>query len=252
MMNEVGLNKNSIGKHIGTFKSIMASAASEGIHSNFIYMNKEFKILKESSDSVYLTRQELNAFKELNLSKYDQCYTIARDLFMIGVYTGQRVSDYTKITKKDITTTTDSEGKRIVYINIIQQKTSKRVSIPCIPQLIDILERYNYSLPQMRADKLNILIKEIARIAGINQLIEIKKDVSGIKKIEYLPKHQLIHSHTARRSFVTLSYMADIDTNDIMKITGHSDTKTLEIYNKSTIVNNESLLNNLHKIFCDI
>ncbi|MBQ9185998.1 MAG: hypothetical protein IJ151_09055, partial [Bacteroidales bacterium] len=48
-----------------------------------------------------------------------------RDIFMVGVYTAQRISDYNNIKKEDIT-----------YIDIHQKKTGAKVSIPCKKELI--------------------------------------------------------------------------------------------------------------------
>jgi len=40
----------------------------------------------------------------------------------------------------------------------------------------------------------------------------------------------LISTHTARRTFATHSYLRGIDPYVIMKITGHKDLKTFQIY----------------------
>lgn len=52
-------------------------------------------------DSIYLTKEDLDAIMAVDLSGYPNGYEQARDIFMIGVWTAQRVSDYNYIKKED-------------------------------------------------------------------------------------------------------------------------------------------------------
>ena len=57
-------------------------------------------------NTVYLTREDLDKIMAVDLSKYPAGYEQARDIFMIGVWTAQRVSDYNNIKKEDFSTLT--------------------------------------------------------------------------------------------------------------------------------------------------
>ena len=43
-------------------------------------------------------------------------------------------------------------------------------------------------------------------------------------------KHELVSTHTARRSFATNAYKAKVPMLSIMKITGHKKTETFQKY----------------------
>ena len=97
---------NSVGKCIKELKGILAAAESEGHHTNSKYKDKKFKGTRVEVDSVFLTKEELTAMMNADLSDLGPGYEIARDIFMVGVWTAQRVSDYNNISKKDINTYT--------------------------------------------------------------------------------------------------------------------------------------------------
>jgi integrase len=53
----------------------------------------------------------------------------------------------------------------------------------------------------------------------------------GNRKIQYaMPKYQLITSHTARRSFATNAFFANVPNISIMQITGHTTEKAFMRY----------------------
>lgn len=239
---------NSIGKCIKQLKAIMYIAEIEGHHSNSAWKDKKFKGTRIDIDSIYLTREDIDKIMAVDLSKYDIGHTQARDIFMVGVWTAQRVSDYNNIKKEDFNTLTKNvmreeddpehpgekrawiERQEITYLNVRQQKTGAKVSIPCNSQLKAILEKYDYQLPHLEDQVINRYIKEIARDAGLTELIEIETTKGGTPKKEMIEKYKLIHTHTARRTGATLMYLAGVDVYDIMKVTGHTSPAMLKKY----------------------
>ena len=121
----------------------------------------------------------------------------------------------------------------IRLIHITQKKTGKKVVIPCSPELLKILEKYDYNVPHLADQKINEYIKVVAERAGLDELIKIDKVVGGKKVTERVPKYKLVHTHTARRTGATLMYLSGMDIFDIMKITGHSSLITLKKYIKA-------------------
>ncbi|MBO4625615.1 MAG: tyrosine-type recombinase/integrase [Bacteroidales bacterium] len=239
---------NSIGKCIKILKGVLAAAESEGYHSNAIFKDRRFKGARVDIDSIYLTREELDKMMAVDMSKLSPGHEQARDIFMVGVWTAQRVSDYNNIKKKDFSTITKNvmkekpdpknkkkkiawiEQQEITYLNIRQQKTGAKVSIPCNSQLKAILEKYNYQMPHLEDQVINRYIKEVAEQAGLTDLVEIETTKGGTPKKEKFPKYKLIHTHTARRTGATLMYLAGMDVYDIMKVTGHSSPAMLKKY----------------------
>jgi len=242
---------NSIGKCVKQLKTIMSLAESEGYHTNAKYKDKRFKGTRVDVDTIYLTREELEKIMAVPADKLSSGKQLARDIFMIGVWTAQRVSDYNDIRPEDIHTSTkrwiedipDPEHpgqttaviktKEITYIDIRQKKTGAKVSIPCSTELKQILEKYNYNVPHLPDQDINRYIKDIGQLAGLTDEVPIESTKGGKSTIERIPKYKLIHTHTARRTGATLMYLAGIDIYDIMKVTGHASPEILKKYIKA-------------------
>lgn len=234
-LNKLNYSTNSIGKNIKFIKVIMKDAYENGLHKNLIYTYKDFKAVSEKVDDVYLTKHELDVLYNLDLS-HKPNYELARDVFLVGCYTALRFSDYSTINDKQI----NKKG----YIELHTKKTNTKVSIPLSSKAKKILKKYNYSFPKTYEQKINKYIKEVCKIAGINDNIEITKIIGGEIETYTKPKYELIKTHTARRTGATLMYLAKIPPIEIMKITGHTREQNLMKYIKIT---NEEVADRLAK-----
>ena len=242
---------NSVGKCVKELKAILYTAEIEGHHNNSVWKDKKFKGTRVDIDSIYLTREDLDKIMAADLSKFGIGHEQARDIFMVGVWTAQRVSDYNNIKKEDFDTLTKNvmreeddpehpgekkawiEKQEITFLNIRQQKTGAKVAIPCNAALKAILEKYDYQLPHLEDQVINRYIKEVAQAAGLTDLVEIETTKGGTPKKEKIEKYKLIHTHTARRTGATLMYLAGVDLYDIMKVTGHTSPAMLKKYIKA-------------------
>ena len=227
-----GYSVNSVGKCIRQFKALLHTAELDGLAVNPAWKRKQFKGTRIDVDSIYLTLEDIRKMMAADLSDLDPEYEKARDIFMVGVWTAQRISDYNHIRKEDFEPLTIN-GKEITSLNIRQRKTGAKVSIPCNAPLKAILEKYDYHLPRLRDQVINRDIKEVARRAGLTSLVEIETTKGGVPKKERFEKWQLVYSHTARRTGATLMYLAGIDIYDIMRITGHSTPAMVKRYIKA-------------------
>lgn len=118
-------------------KVMLKQAHADGLQTNTIFQHKDFKKFSEDVDSVYLTENELTQLYDLYLSKTPGLDK-ARDLFLIGCYTGLRFSDFMHLRPENI------KG-RILTRNTL--KTSERVPIPLNSKLLSIVAKYNGVLP---------------------------------------------------------------------------------------------------------
>ena len=123
--------------------------------------------------------------------------------------------------------------KDVTYINIRQKKTGAKVAVPCSSDLKRIFEKYDYQLPHLEDQVINRYIKDIAKAAGLTELVNIVKTNGGTTHEVPTPKYQLIHTHTSRRTGATLMYLAGMDVYDIIKITGHTNPTMLRKYIKA-------------------
>lgn len=81
---------------------------------------------------------------------------------------------------------------------------------------------------------MNYYLKDIAQECELNEIIRLTK-YRGVQKVETIePKYKLITTHTARRTFVTLSLEKGMRAETVMSITGHKDYHTFKKYIKLT------------------
>lgn len=220
---KVGYSKNTIGGFIKAIKIFMNEAVDRNLTKNLEYRNKKFKAMEEQVDKVYLSQQELLNIYNLDLSD-DQKLEKVRDLFIIACYTGLRFSDLILVRPENII----NSGKQI---KIRTEKTSELVVIPLHKYVIEILAKYNGSLPPVISNqKMNKYIKEIGEIAGIDETVKIAITRGGKTEHNLFPKFDLMTTHTARRSFSTNAYLMDIPSISIMKITGHKTERSFMKY----------------------
>jgi integrase len=227
--NSKNYSPNTIGRHIKNLKTVMNLALDKKLHNNNYYKSKLFETIKIKTESIYLNEKELQRMANLDLSD-NKPLELARDVFIVGCYTAQRFSDYSRIKPENIKQT--SEGKRV--IEIVQKKTGEKVIIPIHPEAEKILSKYSYLLPKTYEQKVNDRIKEVGKLAKIDTLESIEAVKGGMKVKKSVPKYELIKTHTARRSGATNMYLSGMPTIDIMKFTGHTTEKNLLRYIKVT------------------
>lgn len=231
-----GLTNNGFGKVIKNIKAIMNDAISNGYNTSFGFQHKNFKAIREDVNNIYLNEEELQEIIDLDLSGQSNLEQV-RDLFIFGCYTGLRYSDFSQVKPEHI------QGE---IIRIKTQKTDEWVSIPLLPAVKNIMEKYKNrpnSLPKSCTNQtMNRHIKEIGELAKINDS-ELKIRNKGKARIETLfNKYELICTHTARRSFATNMFKRGIPARVIMKITGHRTEKAFSSYIKITQDENAELM----------
>ena len=232
---------NTIGTVIKNLKVFLNEAFEQGLNKNVAFKSKRFKKIQEESESIYLTQEEITKIYKLDLSGKDELCK-ARDLFVIGCYTGLRFSDLDKLNEKHII----DKGTKI---KILTQKTGELVIIPLHTYILEILKRYKGKIPEVFSNqKMNDHLKDIGKEAKMKEKITLHFTQGGIKKSDTLPKHDLITVHTARRSFATNAYLNDIPSISIMKITGHKTERAFLKYIKITQEENANKLLN-HAFF---
>ncbi|MHB0756763.1 site-specific integrase [Polaribacter sp. M15] len=210
------MSPNTIGKQLKNIKMFMNTANEEGVSSNMGHKHKYFKVIRVDSFQVYLNENELNQIHKIDYD-FDSVDDRVRDLFLLGAYTGQRISDWHKLNEDNI-----YDVNEIKCFKIVQEKTKAQVVIPLHPNVYKILNKRNFTAPKfMSKQKINNRIKKIAEKAEINEKV---KEKNGVEK------HTLISSHTARRSFCSNAYKSGMDTLAIMQLSGHKTEKSFLRY----------------------
>ena len=171
-----------------------------------------------------LTEEEVIAIKGCSgLPHREEIY---RDIFVLQIETGQRVSDligllnhqFTKETKEDTT-----------YYILKTKKEKTTAYIEETPFIKHFFEKYkdgyediNLKTMEKNGFTYNRNIRSIAKKAGLNREVSYK-DSRGNEHTKMI--HEILCSHDARHTFATLKLKDGYDAKIISKMTGHKDEK---------------------------
>lgn len=224
-----GLSMNYIGKLVKLVKRVLRFSVAQGEEVHSAFRSREFKVLTEEIESIYLNEEEIGLLRHLALDK-DTSMGVTRDLFVVGCYTGLRYSDFSKLNQSAI-----MEHEGVKMFEVRSQKTGNRVSIPIHPIVKEVMSSRNGHLPPYQSDQLmNRNLKRLGAMAGLDAPKEMERTEGGTRRATSRPKNELIQTHTARRSFCTNAYLNGLDTLDIMAISGHQTEKNFLRYIKVT------------------
>lgn len=248
---EKKLSTNTIGNIIKYIKFFCGEIEYEGLPISKDYKHKEFVKPKEQSTDIYLTTAEIQKIFNYDFSGTPYLDN-ARDLLIIGLNTGLRVSDFMRL---------DLSHLKDDTIQIKAQKTGKIAEIPINEQIEQTLNKRGGELPHAISEqKFNGYIKEIGAKVGFTEMVhgakmdcinEDEAKAKGVKKLfrkvsGTFPKYELMTSHICRRSFATNLY-GQIPTPVIMAITGHATETQFLTYIKKTAAENAEVLRNFYK-----
>lgn len=215
-----GLNPNTIGRNLKFVKTILRDAQDNGLKVS----PQLSKIQGWTSETKFITldEDEIESIYQYDFS--DTPYLDnARDWLIIGLFTGQRVSDFISLNNESI------KGE---FLELRQQKTGKRIILPLHEYVEATLEKNNGQFPRKISDvKFNKYIKLVCEKVGITELVEgsLMNPKTNRKEEGLYPKYKLVSSHICRRSFATNHY-EKVSTSSLMNITGHSTEKMFLTY----------------------
>ncbi|MFC5044399.1 tyrosine-type recombinase/integrase [Aquimarina hainanensis] len=215
---------NYFSKLISVLKTFMNWSYDRGYHENLNF--RKFKAPEQEIEVIYLTMDEL---MQLFNHKFDsQRLEHVKDTYCFGCFTGLRFSD---IKQLRISNVYDDHLK----LNIKKTKTIDH-KIPLNNFAKQLLKKYKDTIyepiPAISTEKFNKYIKECCQIAKINTPTSITRFI-GKKRIDKtVPKHDLITSHTARKTFVTNSLVLGMKEMVVRNITGHKKEESFRRYVK--------------------
>ena len=193
--------------------------------NSFEFVKDESNKELASNKKVTLTEEQLKQLYDYPITGTElqvRKRTEIRDLFVLQCLVGQRVGDMQKFFNGD-----NEKDKEEDTISIIQQKTKARAIIPLTPLAKEIISKYqNTELKYYKPSNsnLNAELRIIAEEAGLNTPITFEdKDGKQVK-----PLFELVHTHTARHTFITIMCRRDIPKETIIIATGHEDTKMID------------------------
>ncbi len=217
-------------------KTVCFYAQKKGIRINEDI--RQLKLSVPASQPIYLSKDELIKIREVQLKQ--NYLDNARDWLLISCFTAQRVSDLMRNKYSDI----EKKASGTMFLHYRQKKTKKDVSV-IIPRVVEeILKKNGNSFPRpISSVNYNRYIKEVCRIAGIDELVEGAKAKSipmrkigtvnrreAVRKLNgKYPKWELITAHIGRRSFAS-NFTGNLPTYFVKAVTGHSSEAMLAKY----------------------
>lgn len=239
---EEGKEDNKDGKKASTIANIIGGTlfpilrkASKRLDIPFKWDEsnlESFELMKDKSNKelarnkeVALTEEQIKQLYEHQPSgteKQIKKKTEIRDLFVLQCLVGQRISDMQKLFNGD-----NERDEENGTISIVQQKTGARAIIPLAPLAEEIIDKYagkEIKYYKERRSDLNKELREIAKEAGLNELVTYEENGTKYTK----PLYELLHTHSARHTFSTIMCRKNIPREDIIIATGHENTQMLD------------------------
>ncbi len=119
-------SQNTIAKYFQTLMEVFRIARRKRYHINTIDSEKGFTIKRvKTKRKARLDFKEIETLIDLDLSKHHKSLEEARDLFIVGCFTGLRFSDWSKVGRNHII---EEEGQGL--LEIMTYKTKAVVYIP--------------------------------------------------------------------------------------------------------------------------
>jgi len=229
-----GLKVNTVGKTIKQLKTFIKDRIQKKV---IPYIDlSSFKCLEEDVEGVFLDWKELSKIYHLDLSS-NPCLIKYRDLFIVGCLTGFRFSDYSTLSLHHL-----KNG----MLHVRQTKTGATVVVPLREDARKILvDKYEMSIPRVSMVNFNYYIKEVIKLASINEPLRISHKRGNKVLEEVRPKYAWISSHTARRSFCTNEYLAGTPSDLIMSVSGHKSETSFRKYIKADKIKKASMIKQL-------
>lgn len=219
---------STISKQLGFLKWFLNWSVDKGFNTNIEFKGFKPKLKTAEQQVIYLSPDEVNDIRELQIPDSKQYLERVRDVFLFCCYTSLRYSDAKNLKRSDI------NGDKM---QIVTQKTTDKLNIKLVPDAVAILYKYKEfqfekqkALPVISNQKMNDYLKDLCKLAEIDQPIT-KVQYKGNQRLETTqPKYQLIGTHTARRTFICNALANGMPPHAVMKITGHSDYKAMQPY----------------------
>lgn len=192
---------------------------------------------QKKSKQVPLTEEQLNAIYSLKglTPKEEE----ARDIFVCQCLIGQRISDLPKIFSGDYIILKTSDN--IEIISFCVQKTGEEATLYLFPIAKEIILKYredgfryfnllsnDENVMKYAHNELNRTIKSVCKKADLSSEQNYATQVGNRIIIQRRKLYELVHTQTARHTFITLMCKLGVPKEDVIIATAHTDTKMID------------------------
>lgn len=222
------MRNSTIDNQLDFLRWFLRWAVDKGYSNNRTFESFKPKLKTSQKKVIFLNWDELNQLKDCIIPNEKQYLERVRDVFLFQCFTGLRYSDVYNLKRSDVKDT---------HIEVTTIKTADSLVIELNKHSALILKKYkddvfedDKALPVISNQKMNDYLKELAKLAELNEPIR-ETYYKGNKRIDDVKfKYELLSTHAGRRTFVCNALALGIPAQVVMKWTGHSDFKTMKPY----------------------
>jgi integrase len=216
--------QNSVARNIKVLKGFLNWALKRRYHQNVAFQN--FKVKETTGKVVFVTEEEFDRLSSLENLSYN--FQFARDLFVFLWLTGLRVSDAQNLKKSNY-------NSREGYLDLKDWKTRKDNKYPLVDRAVRVIEEHKAEkgeilFPAFSSQVVNRRLKELGRMAGIDEEVTIVKFWKGERIERTYRKYELLSTKLGRKSFITNALLKGMDHETVMSFSNHNDYRTLQHY----------------------
>ncbi|MFD1293460.1 hypothetical protein ACFQ5N_06390 [Lutibacter holmesii] len=240
---DYGYLKTTLRKYQTTFVKTLKDAKEDSeLNADFLLNVYDKNIIlekEEASKDVYVTEDEIKVIIKYDAGD-DEDLQMAKEYMIIGSLTGMRFESM-KDSKEAKVQVYNEGGYNFKYIHSKQNKTKTEIYIPLLEPVLNILEKYNNTLPAYGANPtinkhIKILFKKLKFDRSEDEVLRTYR--SGEIRMKK-PLHELITTHDCKKTFYTNLYNKQVNPTAIDNMTHPEATqknRMAKIYNKANML----------------
>jgi integrase/recombinase XerD len=205
------INNNGVMKHLIRLRKMTTLAFKLQWIGKDPFKNYKFRYKKV--ETAFLSTNELKALENYDLAS--DTLKVIRDYFLFACYTGLSFVDLMNLHEGNVVRGEDGEK----WLKLFRQKSNEPTNLPLLAPALVIMNKYkdnprsvtlNKIFPTITNQKVNVYLKEIAKIIGIKKILTF-----GV----------------ARHTFATTITLANnVPIETVSKMMGHTKIATTQIY----------------------
>lgn len=225
---QIELKNSTTKKHFSNLKWFMKYALEKQHTDNDAILRFKPRLVQPKKKIIFLTEEEIIQIQNTIIPPTKAYLEKVRDVLLFLCFSGIRYSDVYKLKKSDV-----KDGR----FEVTTEKTADSLVIELNSTSEAILEKYkntpfknDKALPVISNQKMNVFLKELGEIAGIDEPITDVYYIGNKRHDITKPKYEYLTTHIGRRSFICLCISKGVPIQVIMKWTGHSDYDAMKPY----------------------
>lgn len=216
-----GLRDSTIGRAVAKLKAVLRAAQERGIDVPQDYRRRAFRVFPAAPDTLALAAADLEQLHAAEDGRID-CGLTDRERraltwFLLGCRTGLRFGDLVALSPAHF------PGDGLIHVKAAKTREECRVPVhPFVAERLPPDDPAAWPAPYTNQE-LNRELKGAARKAGLTRAVTLEG-------AEARPLHEVLTSHTARRTFATELHRQGATLSQIMAATGHKTEASLRRY----------------------